>query len=722
MQCKTYMMIVVFFAAAVFNLMAKKVIEIPLIEKAPRIDGKLDDGEWSPAVQFKEFVSYMPDYGKPASEPTVVYTFSDRENFYFAFRSFQKYPSQIKGVVTQRDKIFEDDRVAIIIDTFYDLQTAYGFVVNALGIQGDGIIDADGNLDTSHDMVWYSKGIIDDKGYTVEIRIPFKSIRFPKKKKVKMGFLLTRNIVRTSESLSFPEIFPDRGAYLSQSQPVLVKDMKYKQIIEILPGLTHSRRRFHEQGQWSGEIDHTDFSLTGKLGITPTLVLDATYNPDFSQVEADAGQIDVNLRYALFYPEKRSFFLEGMEEFRFAGNTEMAPIYAIVHTRMIMNPLFGVKLSGKITNRDSISTIFAIDEPLNDAGEPEDYRATFGIFRLRHALSKDTYIGGFYTGKKVLGGYNQVAGIDGRFRFSQSAVGEYHLMGSLTRNSQEEDVVSGHALGVRYGYFSRSLLLDIGVQDISRDFRTDTGFLTRSGITRLGVFGMYRFYPKSKFFQRIEPLYWSFHLLDKESNLVESFNLFTLKFNMPRNSMIRLDLILANEVYAGKSFNTSGLGLEASSQVTKHLYFRIWYWHYGNVFYDPNNPYGGNTNDAVLSLKYQPTEKFSSSLDLTYRDFYRKSDSQKEFNYTILRSHTVLQANKYLFFRGIAEYNFFWKRLALDFLASFTYIPGTVVHIGYGSVWEKTCWDAASGEYIPTKHFLETGRAFFFKVSYLWRL
>jgi hypothetical protein len=716
------MMIVIFFAAAVFNLTAREVIEIPLIETPPRIDGKLDDEEWSPAVQFRDFISYAPDFGKPASEPTVIYACSDRENFYFAVRGFQRYPSQIKGVVTQRDKIFGDDRVAIIIDTFYDFQSAYGFVVNALGIQGDGIIDADGNLDTSRDMVWYSKGIIDDKGYTVEIRVPFKSIRFPQKKKVKMGFWVTRNIVRTSEGLSFPEIFPNKGAYLSQSQPVLVKDMKYKQIIEILPAFTHSRSRSHEQGQWAGEIEHTDFSLTGKLGITPTLVLDAAYNPDFSQVEADAGQIDVNLRYALFYPEKRPFFLEGMEEFRFSGNTDMAPIYAIVHTRMIMNPIFGLKLSGKINKRDSLSTIFAIDEPLNDEGEPEGHRATFGIFRLRHAISKDTYIGGFYTGKAGLGGYNRVAGIDGRFRLSNSAIAEFHLMGSLTRESKEEDIVRGHALGLRYGYFSRKFLLEIGVQDISPDFRTDTGFLTRSGITRLGVFTMYSFYPKSKFFQRIEPLYWGYHLLDKESNLVESFNLFTLLFSMPGNSIFRLDLIMANEVFAGESFNTSGLGFEAASQITRYLYFRIWYRYSGSIYYEPGNPYGGRTNDATVSIVYQPTEKFSTSLDLTYRDFYHKSDSQKEFDYGILRSLTVFQANKYLSFRGIAEYNSYWKKLVLDFLASFTYIPGTVVHIGYGSAWEKTCWDVGRHEYIPTQHFLETRRAFFFKVSYLWRL
>jgi hypothetical protein len=107
-------------------------------------------------------------------------------------------------------------------------------------------------------------------------------------------------------------------------------------------------------------------------------------------------------------------------------------------------------------------------------------------------------------------------------------------------------------------------------------------------------------------------------------------------------------------------------------------------------------------------------------LDLTFTDFLRKSDSQKEYEYAIVRSRTTYQVNKYLFFRGIVEYNSYKKRMFFDALASFTYIPGTVVHLGYGSIREKTSWNGV--EYIPAGHFIETQRAFFFKISYLWRL
>jgi hypothetical protein len=369
-----------------------------------------------------------------------------------------------------------------------------------------------------------------------------------------------------------------------------------------------------------------------------------------------------------------------------------------------------------------MAAIFALDEPLDNQNQSENHRAVFGIFRCRHLLKNDAYIGGFYTGRDFSGGYNRVTGIDGRLRLSRFAVAEYHLLRSFSKDPENRDHRNGNALGLRYFYNSRTLILDLGIQDISPDFQIDTGYLRRQGITRLAVFGTYQVYPKSKFFQRLEPYYWSYHILDKESKLFETYNLFTFCIKMPRSSRFYLDMILAKEVYAGKRFETSGFGFRAYSQITKQFYFYIGLRNSGSIFYNPDNPYPGRTNSAYFILEYQPTEKFNTKLEMAYEDFYRKSDSQKEYDAAILRSRTTFQANKYLFFRGIAEYNSYYNKLLLDFLASFTYIPGTVVHIGYGSTQYKLQWNREIGTYVPANRFLETNRAFFFKVSYLWRL
>ena len=683
----------------------------------PVIDGKLDDPVWESALTVTGFKTFQPDYGKDSRSRTVAYAVYDKENLYIAYRCYDSSPKKIKATVTRRDNMFEEDFVSIILDTFNDKQGGYGFMVNPFGVQGDGMMDISGNLDASHDMVWYSKGIIDEEGYTVEFKIPFKSIRFPGGKKITMGILFIRQTVRHSEYASYPEISPDRGSILSQSMPVVLSGIKYKRVVELLPAFTHSRKSSVEEGELRTEKNESDFSLTGKLGLTPGLTMDAAYNPDFSQVEADAGQVDVNLRYDLFYPEKRPFFLEGNEVFRFSGNTEGAPLVSIVHTRRIIDPILGLKLTGKIGWRNTIAAIYAIDErPDKEFAE----NAHVGIFRYRYAIKKDSFIGAFYAGRDYAGGFNRVFGIDGRIRMTPKTFGEYHFFGSANRGRDEEQEEFGHAAALRYSYDSRNFIMDMGLQDVSENFKVDSGFLNRTGITRFALFGMYKFYPKSKFFQRIEPFYWSYHIYDKYSDMFETTNLLTLSFQLPGRTQFRVDLLGANEIYAGERFNRNGVGMQLYGQLNKYLNMQLFYRYSGLIYYDPDAPYQGRGNRASLRIEYLPSNKLRTSLALSYVDFFRTSDSAKIYDYTLIRSRTTLQLNKYLFFRGIAEYNFYWDKLQVDLLASFTYIPGTVVHLGYGSIYEKTQWQ--NGEYIPADDFLETRRSFFLKISYLWRL
>jgi len=704
---------------AVGEAPAGDIIDIVTTAQPPVIDGKLDDPVWQTAIKFTGFKTFEPDFGKvPSAGDTVVYVAYDKENFYFGYRCYDKEPGKIKSSMTRRDNIFDEDWVGVILDTNNDKQSGYGFLINPLGVQGDGMMSIEGNFDDSQDMVWYSKGAIDSEGYTAECAIPFQSFRFPGKKKIVMGMCLARQSVRFSETHSFPGLSPDRGTILNQSQLISLSGIKYKRVVEILPAYTYSKKSFHEEGQWQNGKGESDLSLTGKVGLTPQLTLDAAYNPDFSQVEADAGQVDVNLRYDIFYTEKRPFFLEGSEAFQFSGNTEDAPLLSIVHTRRIIDPLFGLKLTGKLSQKTTMAAIYAIDEvPGEDDGQTGN--AGFSIFRVRQALNNDSYIGGFYTGREYGGGYNRVVGTDGRFRISPVSVAEFHLFGSMTDQAGNFQRQDGHALGLRYVLSKREMTLDIGLQDVSNNFSTDTGFLTRTGITRLAVFGIYTFFPKSKFFLRLEPFYWSSHIYDKESDMFETANLFTFRVQMRGQSEFRLDMIGANEVYAGQRFNTSGYGFQFVRQLGKKLYLEIFFRRKGGIYYDPDDPYQGKKNQAQVGMEFLASEKLRSSINFNYVDFFRESDGKKIYDYTLLYNRTTFQVNKYLFFRGIAEYNFYRDKLTLDFLTSFTYIPGTVIHLGYGSIFEKIAWQGQ--EYVPNDRFLETGRGFFFKVSYLWR-
>jgi len=718
---KTTASLLVFFAVSFVGIFtfAGEDLETLIPHKTdipPVLDGILDDPVWQKSPNETGFKTYHPDYGKDMPEDTVVYYAYDRENLYFAFRCYDSEPNKIKAAVTSRDNIRSDDWICINLDPFNDQQFLHVFYCNPLGIQGDSTFEG-GKEDFSVDIVWYSAGKIDEEGYAIELRIPFKSLRFSHKDPVEMGIIFERMISRRSEAGTYPALDPKQGPnFLTQTRPLIFHDVKHYKLFEILPGATYSHRHAQKQGKLASEGGVSDISLTAKYGITSHLIFDGTVNPDFSQVEADAGQVDFNLRYALFFEEKRPFFLEGLEKFNFGGFHEGDPLSEVVHTRTIVDPLMGFKLNGRIGDKNTVAAIYAMDELPEE--QPENY-AHFGIFRYKRALANDSFIGGFYTGREREKGFNRVLGLDGQFRLNKSSLFGYHGFLSSTRTNKESQRTDGHALGLHYMYTTRDWVIMLGLQDISEDFQTETGYITRLGIIRFRSGFMRMFYPESGIIKRIDPIIHSTQILDKFSDLYETDNSFDLRFLLLRNSTIVLGYRYSNEVWLDKRFNTSWGRFIASSQITKQFSLSLRYYYQKKIRYIAD-PYQGGGNDVIASLEYLPSEKLHLELSFIYSDFIRDSDSQKEYDYTIIRSKNTFQLNKYLFFRIIVEHNSFRKQLMTDFLASFTYIPGTVIHIGYGSLYEKIRWE--EGDYRPADNFLETRRGFFFKASYLWRL
>ena len=716
-----------FLLLCALALPAAEAVPLARAGTPPRIDGVLDDAVWQAVKPWDAFTTIMPDYGKPASEKTEVYAAYDREHIYFAFNCLDSEPAKIKTSMARRDSNDMDDWVAVALDMFDDQQSSFLFVANPSGIQGDGILDqnAIGNFD--YDMVWQSAGKVGGKGYAVEMAIPFKSLRYPFRKSLTIGFGTARVIVRKSEQAHFPEFNPDRGSMLAQFQRVSLSDIKYERSYELLPAVTFSQNHAQRDGSWQRESRQFDFSLTGKLGITSELTLDAAYNPDFSQVESDAGQIDFNLRSSLFYSEKRPFFLEGKENFAMATPMEQDPLYTVVHTRTIVDPILGFKLTGKVGRRDMISSIFALDEFPGQVAEEEGDEdlagrdAAFAIFRYKRSLEKDSFLGGFYTGREFAGSFNRLLGADGRFRLTPASTLEFHAFGSVSRDGKDTDSLPGSAVGVRYNYQTRKWYIELGFNDISRNFRTDVGYLTRTGLTTLPALVIHSIYPRSKFFQRIEPFYWGYVARDRFSGLVETVNVFVVRFFMPRQSQLRFDAWLGNEVFAERRFSVSSWRILGYTQILKQLYLEANVRRGDMIFYDPDTPFQGKGTSASFVLILQPTEKLSNKAWVKFVDFFRKANDEKVYDYTILHDRLTFQFSKYLFLRGNVEYNTFYKKWTADLLASFTYIPGTVIYVGYGSGYDKVRWDPAERDYLPDNGFLRTRGSFFFKASYLLR-
>lgn len=691
-----------------------------LLEDPPVIDGVLDEPVWERAPSVTGFRTWTPDFGVPMVGDTRAYMAYDGSNLYFAFQALDPDPGEIKAAVTERDNIRRDDWVAINIDTYGDQQSLYAFYINPLGIQMDTRF-AGGQEDPHVDLVWFSEGRIDETGYTVEVQIPLKSIRFTPGDTVRMGVIFERQISREREAGTYPQLNPDQGeSWLTQMMPLVYHGLRQERVVEVLPAFTFSKRDEIDQGRLATIEEQGELSLTAKVGLTPELILDGTYNPDFSQVEADASQVDVNLRYQLYFPEKRAFFREGGEHFAVGGTgaSPMDPVNSIVYTRTIVDPVAGLKLTGKVGSKDFVASVYSVDDLSPEPGSGEPDYAHIPIFRYKRSLNEDGYLGGIYAGREMEGHYNRVGGMDGFLRMGAATTLGYHAILSSTKDEEDQAARSGRALGFHLSRSTRDLDLKLTGKDVTEDFRAETGFVWRTGVLQVSGQVTPKFYPESNVLRRVDLDFFSGQTKDRASDMWETYNQALILAQLLGKVTLRAAFYHATEVYRDQKFDAGGFTVAGSAQFTNDLYASVSFQRSDAIFYSAD-PYQGESARASATLIYQPSDKLRGDFRYTYVDFSRSSDGEKIYDYPIYWGRVTYQLNRYLFFRGILEYNEYREEMLTDLLASFTYIPGTVVHVGYGSLQDRVRW--AEGSYVPSDDFLETKRSFFLKMSYLWR-
>ena len=688
-------------------------------ETPPVLDGVLDDDIWSQTPQVSGFKSFVPDFGKEIPFRTIAHVAHDSENLYFAIKCYDE-PDKIKTSIAARDRIGADDWICINLDTFNGGQSLFGLYVNPSGIQMDTQFAA-GNEDIGVDLIWYSAAKIDDEGYNVEIRIPFKSIRYASKDgEVEMGVIFERKVTRLSTQVTSPALDPDKGfAFLTQMMPLKYSGVRKYTLVEVLPAITYINNTVEQEGQ-RVNTDNFEPSLTTKIGLTSELVLDATLNPDFSQVESDAQQVEVNQRFAINYPERRPFFLEGSQNFNFAATSGFSPVRQVVNTRTIVSPRAATKLTGKIGSKNIISAIYAEDRADQSLSDYEqDPTADVGIIRYMRAFTQDSYFGLIGTHRSRNGGQNTVVGFDGQYRFNEANVVSGNFLNSTLQADKNSNAHSNNSMAFRLARNTRTFNGNINFEDIARDFQSQVGFVTRTGITRLSGSVSPRFFPKKdRLIQR-----WDFTLYgaitkDKPSNLNETVLYTSIAANLPKNTRFSISADRSTEIYQGVEYRDGTIGLSASSQLNKRLRLSTNYEWDNGIFYEAEEQgYGKRIRNF---MDYQASDKLNIQVSHNFVSLYSQETDDKYYDVHIVRGRVVYQANQYLFFRAIGQYNSLSKVWSPNFLASFTYIPGTVVHLGYGTVLERREWDGR--EYVPSDNYLQTFSGFFFKASYLWRL
>ena len=672
----------------------------------PKVDGVLDDAAWAhEPYPLEPWVSYNPLRGEPEKQRTSVWIAYDNDAIYFAFRCFDDDPSKIRTTITRRDNAWNDDWIALSLDSTRAGQVAYHMFVNPSGIQMDAL-NTGNNEDSAPDWVWQSAGRVDADGYIVEIRLPLQSIRFHSGADVRMGVMFFRHSSRMGVSWSWPAMAP--GEWVFDAHAALVFDELHQpRVLEVIPSATISRNQAREAAQpWGAASSRGDLGASVKYGITSTIALDATVNPDFSQVESDAFQVEVNQRFPVFFDEKRPFFMEGLGLFNLAGTGGDSSMRTAVHTRRIVDPSAGVKLTGT-AGRETFALLSASDTSL-----PGNRDKLFTIGRALRNYGNGQYIGALVTDTELGAAHNRVAAADVTFRHGPRFLWNAALLHSDTQHETGEST-NGNGGQARATYSTRRLTLISHVEHFDRGFEMDTAFLNRVGVTRTWDYAEVQFYPAGQFawIKRIAPMLWGTVSDDRIQGGTERQLMPGIRFNFVRQGYLRLDFDRGHETFAERRFRTGRLHTDGGAQITRWLNVSGTLEQSAAIFYDPVDPFGGTQTNRSLSVEWQPGAKLAHRLSYDYVNFDRTA-GDNVYSLHIVNLRNTYQFNPRFFLRGIAQFDSSKRRLLGDFLASYELAPGTVAHLGYGSVLES----------VDRRPYIPTARALFFKVSYLAHL
>ncbi len=459
-------------------------VAVPRMTGDVVIDGALDEPVWSRAALLTGFSQYLPVDGLPAEDSTDVLVWYSPRALFIGIRAREPH-GPVNATLADRDRIFGDDYVEILLDTYHDGRRALLFAVNPFGVQADGTQteeqrsakmfsaeDAEARIDLSPDYVFESKGRVGSGGYQVEIRIPFKSLRFPSGEPQTWGFNVVRHVQHSGHVQTWTPTRQGEASFLAQSGTLQgLSGMRRGLVLDLNPEMTVQAVGAAGPSGWRYDRQPSQWGGNARWGVTTDLTLAGTVNPDFSQVESDAAQIQFDPREALSYPEKRPFFLDGAEQFAAPGG--------LIYTRRIVDPAAAVKLAGKVAGTD-IGFLSAADGRAYSVTGRD--RPLYDILRLRRPVGARSALGLTWTDREDGGGYNRVGSVDARL-----VRGPYTLAaqvaGSRTRDA--DGVTSAPFWSLSLTRAGRSFGWSFSSTGIDPGFIAGSGFQSRTGIATM---------------------------------------------------------------------------------------------------------------------------------------------------------------------------------------------------------------------------------------------
>ena len=755
---------------------ARTAVRPPRADVSITIDGALDEPAWSEAAVLSGFSQFSPVDGVPAQDSTEVLVWYSPSAIHFGIRAYEAHGA-VHATLADRDRIFADDHVQIFLGTFDDGRQATVFAVNPLGVQGDGTLVEQGgqragsfsaaqvgreSADLNPDFVFQSKGRVTDRGYEVEVRIPFKTLRYQSRPEQRWGLHILRSVQHSGYEDSWVAAKRDAASFLAQSGHIEgLTGLRRGLVLDVNPEVTARTVGLRApDGSWTSDAENPEVGGNVRWGITNNLTMNGTVNPDFSQIEADAGQLVFDPRSALFFPEKRPFFLDGSEQFRTPNN--------LIYTRQIVQPVGAVKLAGKVSGTD-IAFLTAVDEdqPSTDGEHPR-----FAIARVQRDVGPQSRVGIAYTDRVVGNDWNRVADADARFVFGGIYDARVQWAQSFSREGGHDwDAPLWDARFARNG---RRFGMRYSLTGIDPDFVTRSGFISRPGVTnagfshRLTTFGARGAFVES-FSTELNLLgTWKYDVFtrggdaqDKKAHLNTTTS-FRGGWSLGASVLVET-FGYDDELYADYLVelpNTAGgldtipfTGTPELDNLDYVLSIGTPQWKRGSASLfvvwgvDENFDEWSSADIVIGTLEgdWRPTDKIRVNATYNIQKYDRRTDGSTVRIRQIPRLKLEYQISRPLFVRVVGEYNavevddlrddsrtdapllfrnpdgtvsrltaFADNSFRGDFLFSYQPLPGTVVFLGYGALMAE-----------PTAFRGDLERSsdgFFIKASYLFRL
>ncbi|MGE0394779.1 MAG: DUF5916 domain-containing protein [Vicinamibacterales bacterium] len=691
----------------------------------PAIDGRLDDPVWATAARITTFTQQQPTEGAPASEATEVMLAYDATQIYVGVHVRYADVSLVRANRSDRDQTTADDTITVSIDPFRDAQRAYAFSVNGFGVQADSLLMTNPGgttVDSSWNVLYQAAGQLVEDGWTAEMAIPFKSLRYPAVEPGgahHWGFQVQRDIRGKNEIATWAPLSNSVVAALGQMGTIEgMRDLALQRITELMPTVTSQQLAVRAP---SGELltrDVNEAGITAKYGVTSNLTLDVTVNPDFSQVETDVPQVQINQRFPLFFAELRPFFLEGQETFRVNGP------FPYLHTRTIIDPQIGVKLTGKV-GRWMIGALAANDASSGKLDDPADpaygRKATVGALRLRYDIYREAYSGVFLVAREFQQTYSRVAVLDHNFR-----IGPSRTLGVTTSFTDHRDTAgvrrTGHFIDVGLVNQARHVSYIAAYHATSPGYRNDSGFVPRTDFRR--AFGniSYRWWPEAAVVN------WGPRVnyergFDYAGTLTDEIRTLTWNTLFARNITVSGSASRNLERFRGVDFEKTRWSARAVLNSSRSVALTV-DWSRGDEVRFVDAPFLGRTDVYSATVVLRPTARLQSEVRLSSTTFTDVRTNTQAFDVKIYYAKSSYQLTPRLLVRNILEVNTLNRTLLVNLVGTYRVNAGTVFFVGYddryrgdASLTGRATFDGAREDAGRQR----TSRAIFAKLQYLYR-